>query len=206
MKFEISSIEIGKITEALSKAQGSIENALKDSKNPFYKSNYADLSSIMAATKIPLSQNNLSFSSSIVQDEGINLLICTLSHSSGEWFRSYMPLMMAKQDMQQLGAAISYARRFCLAALCHVGVEENDGEGCIDRKTGEVEKPKEVKYLDEARKKHIQGLIDKVKDKAFVQKLQTHLDVQSLLDIKLDDFEKTVKALNDKLVKESSDA
>ena len=51
MDFKISSDTIGQITEALSKAQGKIENALKDSKNPFYKSSYADLSSVMLVCK-----------------------------------------------------------------------------------------------------------------------------------------------------------
>ena len=78
MNFEISSPTIGKITEALSKAQGKIENAVKDSRNPFFKSSYADLSSVMAVTKEPLSSNGLSFTSSIVQDSGTNFLVCTL--------------------------------------------------------------------------------------------------------------------------------
>ena len=138
MNFEISSPSIGLISEALSKAQGKIENALKDSKNPFFKSTYADLSSVMAVTRGPLSDHQLSFSCSVVQEQGMNYLVCTLSHSSGEWFRSYMPLIVAKQDMQSLGAAISYGRRFCLSALCHVGVEDDDGEETVDRSNGEV--------------------------------------------------------------------
>jgi len=42
MNMEISSPTIGAISEALSKAQSQMGNALKDSANPFFKSKYAD--------------------------------------------------------------------------------------------------------------------------------------------------------------------
>jgi ERF superfamily protein len=209
MEFQISSAEIGKITEALSKAQGKIENALKDSNNPFFKSKYADLSSVMAVTKEPLSSNNLCFSSSIVQAGGVNFLVCTLSHISGEWFRSYMPLMMAKQDMQSLGAAISYGRRFCLAALCHVGVEENDGEGTVDRGTGEVKKPEEVKKaveapipfiaLSEQQKEQIRCLVQAIDDEAFLKSTRDRAGVTDLTNVSLTSFKGLVAHLEKKI-------
>lgn len=188
MNFEISSPMIGQITEALSKAQGKIENALKDSKNPFFKSNYADLSSVMAVTKQPLTDNNLSFSTSIVIEVDKYILVATLSHSSGEWLRSYMPLITAKQDMQSLGAAISYARRFCLASLCHVGVEENDGEGTVQR-DGLSEK--QVTYLSD--------LVMKADDVDYIDKLCKHLQIKHIMDVSQKDFERTIGALNKKI-------
>jgi len=199
MEFQISSTSIGLITEALSKAQGKIENALKDSKNPFFKSSYADLSSVMAVTKGPLSDNQLSFSSSLVQSSGVNYLVCTLSHISGEWFRSYMPLIVSKQDMQSLGAAISYARRFCLAALCHVGVEENDGEGCVDRGTGEVKVPVKLEKLTDYQKEKISCLLEGIDDEEYLDKLCKFLNVKNILEIGVKDFEKVITSLEKKI-------
>ncbi len=202
MEFKISSDSIGQITEALSKAQGKIENALKDSANPFFKSKYADLSSVMAVTKEPLSSNNLSFSSSIVQAGGVNFLVCTLSHISGEWFRSYMPLITAKNDMQSMGAAISYGRRFGLAALCHVGVEESDGEGTVDRGTGEVKaEPKAVKSepLSQLQKDKIMGLAEAIDDEEYLDKLCKFLNVKTLVEIRAADFDKVMLSLEKKL-------
>jgi hypothetical protein len=40
---------ITKIASALVKAQGAMGNAVKDSKNPFFKSNYADLNAVREA-------------------------------------------------------------------------------------------------------------------------------------------------------------
>jgi hypothetical protein len=205
MKFEISSDTIGLITEALSKAQGSIENALKDSANPFFKSKYADLSSVMAVTKTPLSENKLSFSSSVVQIDKVNFLICTLSHVSGEWFRSYMPLIISKNDMQALGAAISYGRRFCLSALCHVGVEENDAEGTIDRSTGEVKPSRhhdiQVPHLplSDKQKAEIECLVQAIDDKDWIDATKAKAKVNDFADISAERFSGLIKALSAKV-------
>jgi len=202
MEFNISSEAIGQITEALSKAQGCIENALKDSANPFFKSKYADLSSVMAVTKEPLSSNNLCFSSSIVQSAGANFLICTLSHISGEWFRSYMPLMMAKQDMQSLGAAISYGRRFCLAALCHVGVEETDGEGCIDRMTAPpVAESKTIKLppLTQLQRDKIIGLVEAIDDEKWLENLKIKALVTEFINVSPENYGRLITSLEKKV-------
>lgn len=135
MEFKISSDTIGAISEALSKAQGVMEMALKDTSNPFFKSKYADLASIQAVCQKPLSANGICYSHSITMVDGVNVVITTLSHSSGEWLRSYMPLMLGKQDMQSFGSAISYARRYTLSALCGVSVADDDGESAMGRDT-----------------------------------------------------------------------
>lgn len=202
MYFKISSDTIGQITEALSKAQGKIEDAKKDSKNPFFKNNYSDLSSVMAVTKTHLSDNQLSFTSSILPENGINYLVCTLSHVSGEWMRSYMPLITAKNDMQSLGAAITYGRRFCLAALCHVGSSDDDGESTVDRGTGEVKAaPKELRVdmLSDLQRQKIQALVDAIKDDGYMAKLCTFLNVKNILDIPAKDFDKVMNSLEKKV-------
>ena len=55
----IQSETIGKLSEALAKAQGAMQNAVKDSSNPFFKSTYADLASVWDACRKPLSDNGL---------------------------------------------------------------------------------------------------------------------------------------------------
>lgn len=157
MEFIINSPTIGQISEALAKAQGMIGNALKDSANPFFKSKYADLSAITEVSKKPLSDNNLMFSCSVVPDNGMYYLVATLSHVSGEWLRSYMPLIVEKPDMQKLGAAISYSRRYALSSLCHIATEDDDGESLVDRSSGEIKQ----KTLTDAQKSYIASLSSK---------------------------------------------
>lgn len=145
--------QIGKLAEALSKAQSSMTEAKEDSKNPFFKSNYADLTSIWRACKDSLSTNGLAISQVTGFMEGQLFLVTTLVHSSGEWMKGYHPLYLAKQDPQAVGSAISYARRYALAAIvgvCKVG-EDDDAEKAQDRKAPkEAISDEQVKQLIKA--------------------------------------------------------
>ena len=50
---------IGKLAEALAKAQARIKPAAKDKRNPHFKSEYADLASVWNACREALSANGL---------------------------------------------------------------------------------------------------------------------------------------------------
>jgi len=136
MNQQISSENIGKLAEALAKAQSTMQEAKQDAKNPFFKSNYADLTSVWRACRRSLTENGLSISHSTMLSDGEIILVTTLLHSSGEWQRGYYPLMLAKRDAQSMGSAITYAKRYALAAM--VGVcaegEDDDAEATMDRK------------------------------------------------------------------------
>jgi hypothetical protein len=52
----------------------------------------------------------------------------TLWHASGQWIRGTMPLLLAKDDAQSQGGAITYARRYCLQAMIDSVTEDDDAE------------------------------------------------------------------------------
>jgi hypothetical protein len=125
---------INELATALSKAQGEMQAAIKDSINPFFKSKYADLGSVWDAARPVLSKYGLCVlqSTEIVSDKVVMSTI--LAHSSGQWVKSSLPLNPAKNDSQGMGAAMSYFRRYSLSAL--VGVvcdDEDDGETAVGR-------------------------------------------------------------------------
>ena len=113
---------ITKLAAALSKAQSQITGALKDSKNSFFNSKYADLESVWEACRKPLADNELSVSQ-VFSGESLTTI---LMHSSGEWISGDCPLFMKSKDPQQLGSASTYARRYGLAAI--VGVIQVDDD------------------------------------------------------------------------------
>lgn len=136
MTTSMQSESIGKLAEALAKAQSTMGEAKEDSKNPFFKSNYADLTSIWRACKTSLSSNGLSVVQTTDYHDDKVIVMTTLLHSSGEWMRGKMPLYLTKHDAQSLGSAITYARRYALAAIvgvCKEG-EDDDAEKAQDRK------------------------------------------------------------------------
>jgi hypothetical protein len=118
--------QINELAAALAKAQSEIQPAIKDSTNPFFKSKYADLSSVWSACKTPLTKNGLSVLQTMEPRDGQLTLVTTLAHSSGQWIRSFLPIISQKQDAQSIGSAITYMRRYSLAALVGVTTDEDD--------------------------------------------------------------------------------
>lgn len=130
---EMHSRELGKLLEALSKAQAVMMGASMDSANPFFKSKYADLSSVWDACREPLTKNGLSVVQSLGLIEGQQCLVSILGHNSGQWIKSVIVVKPGKPDIQAMGAAITYCRRYALAALVGVCPEDDDGEKAMDR-------------------------------------------------------------------------
>lgn len=121
--------QINELAAAFVKAQAHVEGAKKDSVNPFYKSKYADLSSVWDAVRTALQDNDLAVSQMPDESTTGQPALCTmLIHKSGQWISSVYPLAVAKPDAQSFGSAISYARRYALAALLGVLSEDDDGE------------------------------------------------------------------------------
>ena len=113
---------------ALSIVQGKLTYAIKDSNNPFFKSKYADLESVWDACRSLLSENGLA----VMQFpgeyyDGTMHLTTILTHKSGEWIGQDMSVPVTKPDAQGAGSALTYMRRYALAAV--VGVVQADDDG-----------------------------------------------------------------------------
>jgi len=124
----MQSESITNLAKALSIVQGKLTYAKKDSANPFFKSKYADLESVWDACRDLLSANGLA----VVQlpgeyFEGTMALTTIITHSSGEWISQQMSLPVTKPDAQGAGSALTYMRRYALAAV--VGVVQADDDG-----------------------------------------------------------------------------
>ena len=135
---------IGKLALALSKVQGVLKGAKKESENPFFKSKYADLESVWEAIRQPLADNELSVCQEmdyLVTENGTTtLLTTTLQHSSGEWRSGTMPLFLKDLTAQAQGSAISYARRYCLSAMIGVHQTDDDAQEATNRQQEAAEK------------------------------------------------------------------
>jgi hypothetical protein len=130
----IQSQQTNELFTALAKAQDEMEIASKDSSNPFYKSKYADLQSVVGSSRPYLAKHGLSVIHLLQQEEQSTYMVTQLSHSSGQYIRSKVKLSPQKPDVQSLGSYITYMKRYCYAAI--VGVvtgDDDDGEGCMDR-------------------------------------------------------------------------
>lgn len=129
----MQSASIGKLAEALSKAQGQITGALKDSSNPFFKSKYADLASCWDACRKQLADNGLAVLQTTKVGEHGLVLLTTIVHSSGEWMRGELPVKTKDDGPQAQGSGITYARRYALAAIVGLAQIDDDAEAAQGR-------------------------------------------------------------------------
>lgn len=121
----IQSEEIGALSVALIGAQSELKNAPFNATNPHFKNKYADLACLRDCTAPILAKHGLA----IVQvthlvGDGQMVLITRLQHKSGEWLAGEYPIQI--DAPQKMGAAITYGRRYCLAAMLGIAGEPDD--------------------------------------------------------------------------------
>jgi len=123
---------IGKLAEALSRAQAEMHAAKFNAVNPFLKNNYADLGSIIDTAKPTLGKYGLAVTQHPF-NEGDRVGVETvLTHASGEWISSSLSLPLAdekgKSGAQVAGSIITYLRRYTLSAVLGMySDEDTDG-------------------------------------------------------------------------------
>jgi len=119
---------IEKLAFDLAKAQSMMTGAIKDANNTFYNSKYADLHSVIEATREPLTRNNLCIVQVTNMFNDKLFLITMLLHTSGQWVQSKMPIIFDNKSIQGLGGAITYYRRYCWSAICGLSQVDDDAE------------------------------------------------------------------------------
>lgn len=112
---------------ALIKATSLIEGAVKDSDNPYFKSKYADLSSVIAAIKKPLSDNGIAFFQKILPADRVQIETIAVYKTGEILSLGTISLPVEKNTAQAVGSAISYARRYGLACAFSVPQLDDDG-------------------------------------------------------------------------------
>ena len=125
---------IASLAKALAKAQGEVENASKASVNPHFKSKYADLAEVLNTVRPVFSSNGLSFVQMPSFADGVVMVETVLMHESGEWISETASSPITKQDAQGVGSAITYLRRYSLAAFAGVAQEDDDANASIGSK------------------------------------------------------------------------
>lgn len=123
----VTSIEVKELFAALSNAQGDFDDAIANSTNPVFKSDYADMAAVRKAIKVPMSKYGLAIIQHPQTIDGRLILETIVTHTSGQWMKSDFVLNVEKPTMQGLKSAITYARR--TAALSILGVAEADDDG-----------------------------------------------------------------------------
>lgn len=121
------------ISPALVKAQALIEDAVKDSSNPAFRSKYADLSAVLTVIREPMAMNDLCVLQSPARAEGGVEVETLILHKSGEWISQSCFIPINKWDAHGTGSGITYGRRYGLMSIFCIGTEDDDGNSAVER-------------------------------------------------------------------------
>jgi hypothetical protein len=125
-------------SEALVKAIGELSNVAKTAANPYFKSKYAPLDAIVDATRPVLLKHGLAITQAPLFMEGMAGVETTILHKGGYSTTTTLLLPLKDQSPQGVGGAITYARRYSLAAVCGLATEEDlDGNEHLPQKKQE---------------------------------------------------------------------
>lgn len=119
--------QIQQLVHALIAAQAAMPDAAKDSKNPHFKSTYASLQSVRTAVMPSLQANGFALAQLFEPGaDGHVVVVTTLLHAGGGFLESRLAIAALKKDPQAYGSAITYGRRYALAAICGIASDEDD--------------------------------------------------------------------------------
>lgn len=129
-----TSATVKEIFGALVKAQSEIKGAIKDQTNPFFKSKYADLSSVIDEVRGPFSKHELFFLQSPYSTLEGTFLSARICHSSGEWieFDGVLVPVTKVNDPQVLKSGITLMRRAQLLSIVGMSEQDDDGNRAIE--------------------------------------------------------------------------
>lgn len=130
--------QLDALSAALVKAQGEFLPAKFNATNPFLKNRYADLGSVIEASKEVLSRNGLAVSQGVYGVGGEVGVETLLVHSSGQWISTKVSMPIGeekgKSAAQVAGSIVTYLRRYSLAAILGIYADEdNDGNAPTEK-------------------------------------------------------------------------
>jgi len=124
---------IAQLAEALSKAQGQIDDATKTGINPHFRSKYADLAAVRSVIREPLAVNDIAIIQLPRSLDGEVEVETMLLHKSGEFISETLRLPVGKWDAHGIGSGITYARRYGLMSILGIAADDDDGNAAVEK-------------------------------------------------------------------------
>lgn len=192
--------ELNELFTALAKAQEAMETAKLDSENPYFKSKYADLASVIKASRPALTKNGLSIIQRVLPNGqmGAMYLHTRLCHSSGQWIESKMLINPPKQDIQTMGSYLTYLRRYNYSSICGVYAGDLDDDGEFVMQRHETVYGKKIEADSTISQSQLEQLVNAFNgDEERIQKTLEHYGISKLADLPSKNFQKLMKGLAD---------
>jgi hypothetical protein len=123
-----TSSDVTKISAALTAAQAEFGPVAFDAVNPFFKSRYASLGSVIELARPILERHGLAVIQPVYGSNGEIGVETRIIHNSGEWISERVSLPIdtgGKSIAQAAGSTITYLRRYGLASMLGLYADED---------------------------------------------------------------------------------
>lgn len=122
------------LAQKLLEVQKKIGAVSKSSINPHFRSKYASLDEVLDVSKSCLNDEGVFIAQGPGKDAfGQYVETSLIDAESGQQIQGKVYFSGAEDNMQKIGAAITYARRFGLTSLLALETEDDDGESAVGR-------------------------------------------------------------------------
>ena len=172
--------------------------AKTDSINPYFKSRYADLASIVKASRPFLAKNGICVIQRTVTNDSGNVFLHTrLCHSSGQWIESNMEVKPPKADIQTMGSYLTYLRRYMYAAVTGVvsSDEDDDGEVAMKDPRGGSSKSVDSSKITKAQLQVLAGELSSHSE--ILESLLKGFNIQKISDLPSKNYSKCIERIRD---------
>lgn len=139
-----TSEQISEFAKAMAAAQVEIANPVKNAENPHFKSSYVDLAGGLNEVRPILASHGIAILQSTFAENDYMMLTTRLLHTSGQWIESVYPVCKFPARQQEIGSALTYARRYSLFALAGIAGADDDDDGNEASKEKTPAPPKKV--------------------------------------------------------------
>lgn len=133
--------EIGSLAKAMGLFRSKVEQPAKDANNPFFKSKYVTLEGVIKSVDTAIVGTGLTWYQEPVSDNNKIGVATHIFHESGEWL-AFEPFYVTptKVDPQAQGSALTYAKRYSLAAAFGISSDLDDDGNSASSKTTDSNK------------------------------------------------------------------
>lgn len=122
------------LAQALVKAQAEIGKAPKNGENPHFRSSFATLEDLIDVSRPALLKYGIAVTQFPDSDGENNFLVTKMKHVSGQEEVSRIKIMLKDPtNVQSIGSAITYLKRYAYAAMCGIATsDDDDGHSASD--------------------------------------------------------------------------
>ena len=185
------------IVAALAAAQAEMGRALKKEDNKHFGSKYADLAAVMDACMPALNANGIAVTQPVKREDGEIVLYTILHHADSDQTLDDggLPLIVNKRDMQGLGSALTYARRYGLMSMAGIAADDDDGNAAAKAPPAPRQQAPAKMTADQFQQ--ITDLIERTSSDE--EKLCAYFKVAALHDLTAQQADQTIAMLTKKL-------